>query len=107
VDQIVNELIAIKAMNFGYSASFRLIDKGLIEQLGPTGLSSSIFNLSFNLVAIQSGFIYHTIFIFVYGFGLYFLLYSLLLIGNLLTVFNFQFFLILFGFMIITLTKTV
>jgi hypothetical protein len=31
-------------MNFGYSTSFKVFDKGLIEQFGPTGFSSMIFN---------------------------------------------------------------
>jgi NADH-ubiquinone oxidoreductase chain 5 len=42
-DQIINELIALKAMNFGYSLSFKTLDKGLIEQLGPTGFAATIF----------------------------------------------------------------
>jgi hypothetical protein len=52
-------------MNFGYSLSFKTLDKGLIEQLGPTGFAATIFNISFNLTAIQTGFVYHTVF-FVY-----------------------------------------
>jgi len=31
-------------MNFGYSLSFKTLDKGLIEQIGPTGFSLAIFN---------------------------------------------------------------
>ena len=107
VDQIVNEFIAIKTMNFGYSSSFKLIDKGLIEQFGPTGISAFVFSLSFNLLAYQSGFIYHAILFFVYGFGLFLVLYFLLIVGNILTIYNIQFFLILFGFIIMILTKTI
>ena len=49
-DQIVNELLAFRMMNFGYSTSFKTIDKGIIEQFGPSGLSFSIFNASFNIL---------------------------------------------------------
>ena len=49
--------------------SFKTLDKGLIEQFGPTGIASTVFNLSFNVTALQTGFIYHTIFAFVYGFA--------------------------------------
>jgi hypothetical protein len=105
-DQIVNELIAVKSMNFGYSTSFQTLDKGLIEQFGPTGVASSVFNISFNLVAFQSGFIYHTIFIFVYSCGLYFFVYILISLGVMLSIFNVQFFLMLFGFFVFYLSKT-
>jgi NADH:ubiquinone oxidoreductase subunit 5 (subunit L)/multisubunit Na+/H+ antiporter MnhA subunit len=105
-DQIVNELIAAKSMNFGYSTSFRTFDKGLIEQLGPSGFASSIFNVSFNIVAFQSGFIYHTLYIFSYCFGLYFFLCFLMSIGIFVSTINTQFFLILFGFFILSLSKT-
>jgi len=94
-------------MNFGYSSSFKLIDKGLIEQFGPTGISAFVFSLSFNLLAYQSGFIYHAILFFVYGFGLFLVLYFLLIVGNILTIYNIQFFLLLFGFIIMILTKTI
>jgi hypothetical protein len=94
-------------MNFGYSSTFKTFDKGLIEKFGPTGFDSNVFNVSFNIVAFQSGFIYHTIFVFVYGFGLYFVVYSLMSFGFLLSIYNTQFFLVLFGFSLIALSKAV
>jgi hypothetical protein len=106
-DQIVNELIAVKSMNFGYLSSFKTFDKGLIEQFGPSGLSASTFNVSFNVIAFQSGFIYHTIFGFVCFFCLYFFAFFLMSIGFFVTVNNVQFFLILFGFSLVCLSKTV
>ena len=56
-------------MNFGYSSSFKTLDKGLIEQFGPTGIATTVFNVSFNAIAFQTGLIYHTIFILVYCLG--------------------------------------
>ena len=50
-------------MNFGYNVSFLAIDKGLIEQLGPTGFTKGLFNLSFNFSALQKGFLSNTIFV--------------------------------------------
>jgi hypothetical protein len=49
-------------MNFGYFSTFQTLDKGLIEKLGPTGFTFSLFNLSSNLITSNSGYIYHTIF---------------------------------------------
>jgi hypothetical protein len=39
-DQINNELISVRTMNFGYRSTFQLIDKGSIEVLGPLGIAS-------------------------------------------------------------------
>jgi uncharacterized membrane protein YagU involved in acid resistance len=93
-------------MNFGYSMSFKTLDKGLIEQFGPTGIASTVFNMSFNLTALQTGFIYHTVFMFVYGFCLYFLGYFLMSFGVSLSIYNTQFILLFFGYLILSLSKT-
>ena len=93
-------------MNFGYSMSFKTLDKGLIEQFGPTGLASTIFNISFNLTALQTGFIYHTVFILVYGFIFYFFGYFLLSLGIAFSVYNMQFVLLFFGYFLLSLSKT-
>tara|TARA_B100000683_G_scaffold183175_1_gene176410 strand:- start:124 stop:408 length:285 start_codon:yes stop_codon:yes gene_type:complete len=94
-------------MNFGYSMSFKTLDKGLIEQFGPTGFAAAIFNISFNLTAIQTGFVYHTVFLFIYGFCLYFFGYFLLSIGVIFSVYNVQFVLLFFGYFLLSLSKTV
>jgi hypothetical protein len=105
IDQIFNELIAVKLMNFGYSASFKTIDKGLIEQFGPTGLSSVIYNYSFNLTAFNSGFIYHTIFTFVSCTVMYFVWYLFMSLGLFLSVNNAHFLICLFGLFLVSLAK--
>lgn len=103
----MNEFIAVKTMNFGYSSSFKLVDKGLIEQLGPTGISSFVFSLSFNLLASQSGYIYNAILFFICGFGLFLFFYFLLAIGSILTVYSIKFLLLLFGFCALVLVTTI
>lgn len=45
-DRLQNELIASFFLNSGYSISYKLIDKGLIEFNGPSGYSKSVFFLS-------------------------------------------------------------
>jgi len=106
-DQIVNELIVVKLMNFGYLLTFKTIDKGLIEQFGPTGVSSSILNISFNMTAVQTGFIYHIVIALIYGFCFYFFIYYSAILGLLVTVSNIKFFLIVFGYLVFVLNKTV
>jgi hypothetical protein len=93
-------------MNFGYSLSFKTLDKGLIEQFGPTGAASTIFNISFNLTAIQTGLVYHTIFLFIYGFCVYFFAYFLFSFGFVSYVYTTEFMLLLFGYFLLFLSKT-
>jgi NADH-ubiquinone oxidoreductase chain 5 len=64
-DQIVNELIVVKVMNFGYLTTFQSLDKGLIERVGPTGFTVSTFSLSSNYTILNSGVLYHTTFTFI------------------------------------------
>jgi NADH-ubiquinone oxidoreductase chain 5 len=63
-DQIVNELIVVKVMNFGYF-TFQSLDKGIIERFGPTGFTISTFSLSFNYTMANSGMLYHTPLVFI------------------------------------------
>jgi NADH-ubiquinone oxidoreductase chain 5 len=66
-------------LSFGYNITFKLIDRGLIELLGPLGLVNLISKISFNINKIQTGFIYHYVLIFL--LGLLFLLTFLSLIN--------------------------
>jgi len=94
-------------MNFGYSLSFKTLDKGLIEQFGPTGFAAAIFNVSFNATAVQTGFVYHTVFLLIYSICFYFFGYSLFSIGILsLSIYNVQFFLLFFGYFLLSLSQT-
>jgi NADH-ubiquinone oxidoreductase chain 5 len=56
-DQITNEAIVVKFMNFGYRNTFQLIDKGNIEVFGPAGSAFNLINLSKQLSSVQSGFV--------------------------------------------------
>lgn len=52
-------------MNFGYSLTFQSLDKGLIERLGPSGFTASVFNTSSNFVSYYSGVLHNTTFVFI------------------------------------------
>jgi len=89
-------------MNFGYSSSFQALDKGLIEKVGPTGFTVSIFNLSSNFIGYNSGFIYNAIFIILCFSFIFFMSFAFFYFGF-FTFFNLQFLLILFSFLVISL----
>lgn len=46
-------------LRFGNEISYKLIDRGVIEYIGPVGLSRGLEQFSVTLSRIQSGMIYH------------------------------------------------
>jgi NADH-quinone oxidoreductase subunit L len=66
-DQIGNELIVHKLMNFGYRISFQSLDKGNIETFGAFGSSVKVTQLSKGLSFLHSGFIFHYSFVMIVG----------------------------------------
>lgn len=58
-DTIYSELVAKKIYNIGYSHTFKNIDKGLLEFLGPLGISYYIYILSKNIRLLFVDYIYN------------------------------------------------
>ena len=66
-DIIYNQYLARYFLYFGYHVSFKTIDRGLIELVGPFGITNLIKKLSQNISKLQTGLIYHYIFVMVLG----------------------------------------
>ena len=60
-DQIINEAIVVKTMNFGYFSSFQTLDKGLIENFGATGLTFSFFKASSSISKFNNGLLFRSL----------------------------------------------
>ena len=58
-DKIYNEYFGQFFFKFGYSVSYKFIDRGIFELLGPTGLSFSVTKMSSELYRLQTGYLYH------------------------------------------------
>lgn len=58
-DKIYNEYISQTFFKFAYSTSYKFIDKGIFEILGPTGFSIIILDIGSKLNQQQTGYIYH------------------------------------------------
>jgi NADH:ubiquinone oxidoreductase subunit 5 (subunit L)/multisubunit Na+/H+ antiporter MnhA subunit len=58
-DKIYNEYFGQFFFKFGYSISYKFIDRGIFEILGPTGLSSTALKIGSSLHNMQTGYIYH------------------------------------------------
>ena len=103
-DQITNELIAVKTMNFGYRGSFQLMDKGNIELFGPAGLGLNISSFSKVLSHFQTGFVYHYSFVMM-GSLISLICFFILIHFDLADVCNSMFFLLLFSYSLISLNN--
>jgi len=58
-DKVYNDFIGQNHLDFGYRVSFKTLDKGCFEILGPYGISFLFQNLTRYLSKLQSGMIYH------------------------------------------------
>lgn len=58
-DKVYNDFIGLKALNFGYNISFKTLDKGIFEILGPFGISIFFKQFTYHISKLQSGMIYH------------------------------------------------
>jgi len=58
-DKVYNDFFGYPSLKFGYEISFRTIDKGVLEILGPTGIAKTITDFLRHVSAFQSGFVYH------------------------------------------------
>ena len=76
-DKVYNDWIGSPSLGFGYNVSFKSIDKGVLEVLGPFGITEGIRNLLTYTREIQSGFIYHYAFVMLLGLTLLLTLLSL------------------------------
>lgn len=58
-DKVYNDLITQNLLDFGYHFTYKTIDRGLIESLGPFGLSNVLLYQVNNLRCLHSGYLYH------------------------------------------------
>ena len=58
-DKLYNENINQFFFKSGYSVSYKFIDRGVLESLGPTGLGNLIWKVSYNFHSAQTGNMYH------------------------------------------------
>ena len=60
-DKLHQEFISQHLFVFGYLTSYKLIDRGIFEIIGPYGLNRVIPKISFDFQKLQSGYLYHYI----------------------------------------------
>jgi len=92
-DRIYNQLIGQNALNISYHYSYKDIDRGIIEILGPSGIVKSVQSTYNSLSLLQSGFVYHYLFLFL--ISVLFLVFLSISFSNLWLSLNMMFFLFL------------
>lgn len=70
-DKLYNEYFGQFFFKFSYSISYKVVDRGIIEILGPTGLSFFIREISTALHKMQTKYIYHYLFVILAGSTLF------------------------------------
>ena len=66
-DKVYNDVFGKNALSFGYNVSFKSVDKGVLEMLGPYGLVVMFKNLSGQFKSLQTGYVYHYAFVMLIG----------------------------------------
>jgi len=64
IDKLYTLYISQQILYFSYNIAYKDLDRGLIEILGPTGIFRSISFFNFELKQVQSGNLFHYLFIF-------------------------------------------
>lgn len=67
IDVLHNRIIINPLLSFGYLVSFKTLDRGFIELLGPYGISRLFLNYSKKLIQLQTGQITHYLFFILLG----------------------------------------
>ena len=62
-DQIYNTWVTRKVLDFSYNTSFKLLDRGLIEFIGPTGVVRTLGKYTGLFSTLQSGYLFNYVFI--------------------------------------------
>ena len=70
-DKVYNAYIGYPIANFGYQVSFRTLDKGLFEWVGPSGVIQTMPMIANTLGRLQSGYLYHYAFVTLIGLTLF------------------------------------
>jgi len=66
-DKVYNDYVTQNMLSFGYHTSYKLIDRGVFEFLGPLGLSRLVSKRGSGFASLQTGFLYHYAFVMLLG----------------------------------------
>ena len=97
-DKVYSEFINQSVLKFGYDISYKTIDRGLIEKVGPSGIVQSIRYIVNRINGLQSGQIYHYLFLLLFSTVLF--VFVSICFSNILVSLNVILFLLFVMFLI-------
>ena len=100
-DKVYNEFLGQFFFKFGYSISYKFVDRGIFEMLGPTGLSSRSLNIGSIFHNMQSGSLYHISFTILIGISLLFGIRQFSLFLKIFDFYWFDFKLLILSFILV------
>ena len=86
-DKVYHEYVSQNLLNISYLRTYKLIDKGIIEILGPFGLVNEVLKFSSKLSFLQTGYIYNYSFFMLLNL----IIFLILILKNKLSLFVFLF----------------
>jgi NADH:ubiquinone oxidoreductase subunit 5 (subunit L)/multisubunit Na+/H+ antiporter MnhA subunit len=66
-DKFYNFFVVSNSLSFGYSISYKTIDRGIVELFGPFGFVFKVYSQGRLNSFFQSGLVYHYLFIMLVG----------------------------------------
>jgi NADH:ubiquinone oxidoreductase subunit 5 (subunit L)/multisubunit Na+/H+ antiporter MnhA subunit len=66
-DKVYNEWLVQGLLKMGYTVSYKALDRGAAEMVGPQGIRELVSSFSLLLSGLQSGYLYHYAFVMVLG----------------------------------------
>ena len=68
---VINHFIVFKILNFAHLVTYRVIDRGLLEIIGPNGISRLLIKLTQNISNYQSGMVFNYVLIMIIFMALF------------------------------------
>lgn len=76
-DKVYNEWFNQPLVRFGHEVTYKQLDRGLVELIGPSGISQLFYLIRYQITKLQTGLIYHYAFIMLLATSLLILFVSL------------------------------
>jgi proton-translocating NADH-quinone oxidoreductase chain L len=104
-DKIYNERIGQALFNFSYSTSYKIIDRGILEVLGPYGITKLLSKSSAAVGRMQTGYVYHYSFQVLIGLSFVLCCYQISIMNPTICCNTSAFYLIVFSVFVTKLLK--
>nr|WAK85044.1 NADH dehydrogenase subunit 5 [Amicula sp. isolate GU52X-4 cfCalB7] len=104
-DKIYNEYFGQFFFKFGYTTSYKFVDRGIFEILGPTGLSLVALKIGSSFHKMQTGYLYHYNFLILVGITIFFGLRELWIVFKLFNYYSLIFIIFMVIFFLINYVK--